>query len=249
MKIPKNLIKLAKYLTYVLGHQPDEFGLVADPEGFIKVKEVLKALSEEDGWRHVTKAALKEIQFTLPEAPIEMQANMIRAIDRSNIPVPRFEPHPPKVLFTAVRRRAYPRVVEKGVPPSGYSKVVLTSDREMAIRLGKRSDQVPVILTINTRQAHGQNILFERYGDALYLAPHIPSGCFKGPALPKERADAAKQPVAPPEPKTPGSFTLDHPSKPLQPKRGRLKTKRKVVDWKESRKKRKKHNKKFDNPY
>jgi len=40
-------------LTYILAYRPDEFGLVPSEEGFVRYKDLLKALHEEDGWRTV----------------------------------------------------------------------------------------------------------------------------------------------------------------------------------------------------
>jgi len=251
MGYSKRLKKLAKFLEYLLGHRPDEFGLVADPDGFIKIKEVLKALSEEDDWRHVTQASLKEVLITLPDAPIETSANLVRAINRTGLPEARPDPFPPKLLFTAVRRKAYARAIQTGVTPSLYPQVLLTADRKIALRVGQRIDQTPVLLTVNTEQARRRQIAFVRYGECLFLAEHLPPGCFTGPPLPKEKAATIQRAPAPliEKPKTPGSFTLDLPASPLQPKRGRPKPKRKDVAWKETRKKRQKQKKKFDTPY
>ena len=51
MRHKKDPKQLAKLLNYALGRDPDEFGLVPDESGFIKIKELLKALHEEDGWK------------------------------------------------------------------------------------------------------------------------------------------------------------------------------------------------------
>ena len=53
MATNKALIKFSKFLVYILGRKPDEFGLVPDKDGFVKIKELLKAINEEDGWRHI----------------------------------------------------------------------------------------------------------------------------------------------------------------------------------------------------
>jgi putative RNA 2'-phosphotransferase len=36
-------------LSYVLGRRPDEFGLVPDADGFVRLKDLLKALHEALG--------------------------------------------------------------------------------------------------------------------------------------------------------------------------------------------------------
>jgi len=66
-------------LDYILARRPDEFGLVTDKEGFIKVKDLLKALSEEEGLSYVRRAHLDEILITLPDPSFEIVGNTIRA--------------------------------------------------------------------------------------------------------------------------------------------------------------------------
>ena len=56
----KHTQKLAKFLDYVLGRNPDEFGLVPDEQGYVKIKELLKALNQEEGWRHLRLANINE---------------------------------------------------------------------------------------------------------------------------------------------------------------------------------------------
>ncbi len=36
--------QLAKFISYILARRPDEFGLVPDPNGFVKIKDLLKAI-------------------------------------------------------------------------------------------------------------------------------------------------------------------------------------------------------------
>ncbi len=45
----RTLEQLAKFISYILGRNPAEFGLVPDPEGFVKIKEFLKAARRRRG--------------------------------------------------------------------------------------------------------------------------------------------------------------------------------------------------------
>jgi putative RNA 2'-phosphotransferase len=141
-------------------------------------------------------------------------------------------------------------VLQKGVAASLYPKVLLAATREMALRIGKRIDQEPVLLTVHVDRAHRQQVVFQRYGDILFMAPHLPPESFTGPPPPKESPMVAKP--APDRttvrPKTPGSFTLEMPTDRLQRKKGSPQPKRDSVGWKESRKQRQKQKKKFDIP-
>lgn len=203
---------LSKMLAYVLGRRPDEFGLIPDAEGYVRIKDLLKALHEEDGWGYVNFSHLNEVLLSIPGAPFEIRQNDIRSVDR-NLPGLRVSAQElPKLLYACVRRRAYPHVHAEGIHPSSHPQVVLAADRALAERLGRRIDPDPVILTVNVRSACEAGVVFDPSGEGLFLAGHIPPDCFSGPPVPREKpADTGKQTAENglSRPATPGSFPLD----------------------------------------
>lgn len=234
-KSPK---KLSKFISYILGHRPDEFGLVPDPDGFVKIKELLKAICEEDGWKYVRKSHIHEILITLPKPPIEIKDNVIRAKNREKLPKQIPVHHPPKILHTCVRRKAYPFLITKGISPRGHEHVILSSGKEMAERMGKRIDQLPVLLTVSTRKAQDKGVEFYRTGGSLFLAGFIPPGSFTGPPLPKEKPEEKKRDheVEKVAPKTPGSFFYDVADKKEHRDRTKQERRKKEIVWKKERK-------------
>jgi len=202
--------QLAKIISYILERNPSEFGLVPAPDGFIKIKEFLKALSEEEGLKYVRISDINEILITLPNPPVEISGNQIRAKHRRASP--EFIPvHTlPKILYTCVREKAYPIVLEKGIFPMGFSHVILSSEPAMAERMGKRKDPTPVLLVVQTQKSVDNGITFYEAGEPLYLAESIPAGCFAGPALPKPKDVPVKQKTPEKEAleKIPGSFLM-----------------------------------------
>ncbi len=209
---PKNLAKL---LAYILGRRPDEFGLVPDDDGYVRIKDLLKAIHEEEGWRYVRRSHLDEIRITLADPPFEMNANLIRAKLREHLPEMVSAPDLPKLLYTCVRTKAYPHVSEKGIFPLGHAQVILSSDEQMALRIGRRIDSNPVMLTVQVQTTQKQNVIFRQAGERLFLADTIPAGCFTGPPLPKEKPglpDKDKQPPAAQQ-KSAGSFMLQFKEK------------------------------------
>ncbi|MGD9373369.1 MAG: RNA 2'-phosphotransferase, partial [Desulfobacterales bacterium] len=78
--------QLAKFIDYILARRPDEFGLVVDAEGFVKIKELLKTLNEEVGWKYVRRSHLDEIVITLKRPSFEILENKIRAKTRDHLP-------------------------------------------------------------------------------------------------------------------------------------------------------------------
>ena len=203
--------QLAKFFKYVLGRRPDEFGLVPDQDGFVKIKDLLKATNEEEGLKYVRLSHINEIIITVQDHGLEVADNLIRVVNRKHLPKRTFAFDAPKLLYTCVRKKAYPHVLAKGIRPTGFSKVILASDRVLAERIGRRSDHAAVLLTVQVNHSEDRGVVFYQIGESLFLADYIPADCFRGPPLPKEmpeprKADPSKKATA----KTPaGSFFLD----------------------------------------
>ncbi len=239
MNPQKSVRHLSKFLFYVLGRRPDEFGLVLDSNGFVKVKTLLKVVSEEDGWKYVRRAHLEELLIVLPNPLVELKENLIRAKSRNNLPQQIQVDTPPTSLFICVRRKAYPRVIEKGISPSGDSDVILSSNQQMAMRMGKRIDQAPVLLTIHTRKAAEKGACFYQTGDLIYIANSIPPSCFTGPAIPRRKEVHEKQDIKKKEKaeRLPGSYILAFDGEKDRKKKIAQKKQKKEIAWKKDRKK------------
>lgn len=203
---------LSRFLNYILGHRPDEFGLVPDPDGFISYKELLRAIHEEPGWGYVKEGDIREVLMSEGRFLFEADENRIRALERRWHMDGDSPETPPPILYFAVRKRAHAHVVEKGL--SSERHVVLSTDSEFALRIGRRRDPKPVLLEILTRPARLKGVSFAVFGD-LYLAHEVPPDCISGPPVEEEappRKDAKTKEEKPGRRKAefmPGSFLLD----------------------------------------
>ncbi|MBW1741195.1 MAG: RNA 2'-phosphotransferase [Deltaproteobacteria bacterium] len=250
-KDPKQLGKL---MSYILGRRPDEFGLVPDDQGFVRLKELLKAITEEPRWGYVRKSHIHEVLMTSSEEPFVLKDDKIKATCQDDALNPEEGIAPPKLLYHCVRRRAYPVVCQHGIIPLGQARVFLATTQELAQRMGKRRDPAPVLLTIQAQRAFEAGVKFSKQGEFIYITDHVPVGYFTGPPLPKEKREAPKpkkepvahragvlpyssasrpgsRPVIPEE--RPGSFTFDmERSRTLQQQRLRRKGLKKEIAWK-----------------
>ncbi|MCD6298507.1 MAG: hypothetical protein J7M30_15280 [Deltaproteobacteria bacterium] len=226
----------------MLGHRPYEFGLVPDTDGFVPYKELLQAIHEEPGWHYVRQSHVNEVLLSKDRSLFQPEEKHIRVLDRQwQMDLDHPSDMLPKILFTPIRRKAHPVVMEKGLKSPEGKKIVLSSDQEMILRIGKRRDQKPVLLEILAASAQSKGVLFHAFGD-LFLCPGIPAGVIAGPQVSKEvleslRAAAeAKKEAAKPKPTdfTPGTFVLD-PSKDTDLQRRARGKKRK--GWKEEARK------------
>ena len=246
----QRLKQLEKIITYILGRNPAEFGLVPAPDGFIKIKEFLKVVQEEKGLKHIRRSSIDEILITVPNPMIEIRGNQIRSKAFQSAPVYSQARDIPKILFTCVRRKAYAFVIEKGISPMGFSHVILSSDADMAEKIGRRRDPEPVRLVIQTQKCMDKGIVFYNAGETLYLAESIPSGCFDGPPLPKQKVlPAAINDVdEPPRDRMPGSFILKVKDKPAYDTSSHKIKKTKSGDREKAFKKNKKQKRKRERP-
>ena len=224
------------FLSYVLGRRPDEFGLVPDEEGFVSIKEFLRAVNEEDGWRNINTAMLNELTLSMADPFLEINGSSIRAVKRERLPERVLVLDPPKLLFAGITRKSHPVVLEKGISPTRHRYVILAEDEHMAVRMAKRRDPTPVILAVNTAMAMEKGAMFYQKGEGIFLARHVEAGCFAGPPLPKEKKPLhhSKKKDKPLKENTAGSFVVD--VQDLDRHKGRRKN-TKETSWKRDKKK------------
>jgi len=229
--------KLHNLLVYILGYKPYEFGLVPDENGFVKIKELVKAVCEEKELPHIRTANIDEIIFTIKAPEIEIESDRIRA-KKNKAPAISESAAPPALLYSCIRRKAIHHVFEKGISAGENKYVILSSDKSMAMRIGKRKDNKPVLLTVSTKSAHNnKGVFFYCFNEPIYLAEFIPPGSFTGPSLPKEKKEEKKTPPDSEKRKSPGTFTLksERSEKKLR-KKGEYKKSRKEISWKRDKK-------------
>ena len=227
---------LSRILIYILAHRPDEFGLVPDSVGFITMKELLRAIHEEPSWGYVREGHLREVLIGKDRAFFLHEGDRIRAAQiRWQLDLQTPSQNTPKILFIAIRRKAHVPVMEKGL----FSErlLVLSPDRDMALRIGRRRDQKPILLEVKSGPAQQQGVSFYSFGD-LYLAHEIPPEFISGPPVPEEirepRPSKKEKPLPRPPIPSGGTFVLDiH----RDPDLSRRRSGRKPRGWKEDSRK------------
>ena len=186
------LQSLGRLLNYILGYRPDEFGLVPDENGFIAFKDLINAIHEEPGWGYVRQSHIDEIFAGKESDLFEWEEGKIGARERHwKMDSTPLSQGLPKILFLAVRRKAHAHAMTRGLRPALNRHIVLTTDRVMALRIGARKDQKPVLLEVRTAQAQKEGVDFFSFED-LFLAREIPASCVFGPPLPKETGTPVK---------------------------------------------------------
>lgn len=243
----KDVKQLEKLLSFILERRPDEFGLIPDSSGFVKIKDLLIAICEDPQWRYVRRSHIQEVFVASLQRRFDIDNDRIRALEWQDTARPVAAAVPPRLLYHCVRRSAHRAVLENGIGISGGPCVWLAATEQLALRIGKRRDLTPVLLTIHAQKAHAEGLLFSKLGELIYVAETIPVCYLSGPMPSKEKQDAKKPAKQPPVALKPleneklplfGGFALSMDrSDELQRQRLKQKGLRKDIEWKKNARK------------
>jgi len=176
---PARMVKLSKFLSLILRHQPERFGLKLDEEGWASLPEVLEILQGLPNFRWATRADVLELVEKGSgdgKQRFEVVGERIRARYGHSVPLQADLPPctPPDRLYHGTSPRALKYIRQEGLRPMRRQYVHLSADRETAARVGTRHAPNPVILTVRAAEAAEAGILFHRADESTYLAKAIP---------------------------------------------------------------------------
>jgi putative RNA 2'-phosphotransferase len=231
-RLPRQLEALSRMLTYILCHRPDEFGLVLSEEGFTPIKRLLQALAAEPGWGHVRRHHLEQLVGLLQPPSFEIVADQIRGLKPgpAHLRRPPGET-PPTLLYAAIPPKAHAAVAEHGLRPPPGQELVLAASPEAVIKLARRRSPEPILVTVQARAAAQAGMVFQGYGENLFLASALPREFLQVPPLPKEPEKPKPKPVKPEIPlPPPGALAIDFSE--LMKKAGKIGRKKDEPSWK-----------------
>jgi putative RNA 2'-phosphotransferase len=176
---PARMVKLSKFLSLILRHQPERFGLKLDEEGWASLPEVLEILHGLPNFRWATRADVLELVEKGSgdgKQRFEVVGERIRARYGHSVPLQADLPPctPPDRLYHGTSPRALKHIREEGLRPMRRQYVHLSSDPETAARVGARHAPNPVVLTVRAAEAARAGILFHQADESTYLAKTIP---------------------------------------------------------------------------
>jgi putative RNA 2'-phosphotransferase len=169
------LVKLSKFLSLILRHQPDMLGLTLDPEGWCDV-EVLITAARQHGVP-LTRAIVEHIvaENNKQRFAFSPGGQQIRASQGHSLTVDLgLEPlTPPEILFHGTATRFVGAIRQAGLLPQGRQYVHLSPDETTALNVGRRHGQ-PVVLRIFAGQMHVAGHAFYLSANGVWLAAHVP---------------------------------------------------------------------------
>lgn len=174
-----DFLRLSKTVAHALRHEPWEYGLEPDSQGWVPVEELLDALrSKREAWHDLTEDDLIEMIDSSEKKRFEISQSKIRAYYGHSLSekIEKVAAIPPDILYHGTNQQALPVILKEGLKPMSRQYVHLSVDRETAQQVGSRHRQSEtVIISIQALEAHQQGIAFYKGHETIWLADFIPS--------------------------------------------------------------------------
>lgn len=173
----KNQILASKAISYVLRHNPGQFGIELDSEGWVDIDVLCKAIETHNPYVHMTRKGIEDIIAASEKKRFEISGDRIRATYGHSIEQKiEYTPQvPPTVLYHGTSHNAMVRIIWEGLKPMSRQYVHLSRDIATAQKVGKRHDDCPVILKIDAIRMYNDGFKFYHTGnDTTWLCESIP---------------------------------------------------------------------------
>jgi putative RNA 2'-phosphotransferase len=169
----RRTVKVSKYLSRHLRHQPQRIGITLDANGWVPVGELLRAAAR-DGFA-VTRAELDHAVTTNDKQRFTVDGDRIRANQGHTVAVDLGLPpaEPPGYLFHGTVVRVLDAIRAEGLRPMNRHHVHLSSDRETATRVGARRGR-PLVLCVDAGAMHRAGHIFHVSANGVWLTDAVP---------------------------------------------------------------------------
>ncbi len=177
-------VRISKFLSLVLRHDPARIGIALDDAGWTGVTELLAASAAHgvaithDELTAVVASSDKQ-RFALSPDGQRIRANQGHSVD---VDLQLAPAEPPALLFHGTVEPALASIRTEGLARGKRHHVHLSVDVETATRVGARRGK-PVILTIRAGDMAAAGHVFHRSDNGVWLVEHVPPEfvLFKGP--------------------------------------------------------------------
>jgi putative RNA 2'-phosphotransferase len=173
-------VKVSKYLSRHLRHQPERIGLALDKAGWVEI-DALMAAAAAHGFRF-SREELDQAVATNDKQRFAVEGTRIRANQGHTVDVDLDLPAavPPEYLYHGTVGRHLDAIRAQGLRPMTRHDVHLSPDRDTARRVGARRGR-PVVLSVNAGSMHRDGHVFQVSANGVWLTAAVPPGYLRFP--------------------------------------------------------------------
>ncbi len=173
-------VKLGKFISLVLRHQPQAAGIQLDAHGWADVDQLIQGVRATG--RHLDRETLERLvrendkqRYTFNSDHTKIRANQGHSIE---VDVELKEQEPPSLLYHGTARRFLSSIWQKGLVKMTRQHVHLSADEETARKVGSRHGS-PVVLEVNAGKMFQDGFHFFLSENGVWLTDHVPQAYLK----------------------------------------------------------------------
>ncbi|WP_320780656.1 RNA 2'-phosphotransferase [Streptomyces sp. CRN 30] len=170
----RRTVKVSKYLSKHLRHQPERIGLTLDEGGWVRIDTLLAAAASH-GFP-IAREELHHVVAANDKQRFAVDGDRIRASQGQSVTVDLGLPPatPPAFLYHGTVARHLEAIRAEGLRPMNRHAVHLSPDRETATRVGARHGR-PVVLSVDAAAMHADGHVFQVSANGVWLTEAVPA--------------------------------------------------------------------------
>jgi len=172
----KRMVKVSKYLSKHLRHQPERLGLVLEPGGWVPVDVLLQACAAHAF--PLSRAELEQVvgasdkqRFAFSEDGARIRANQGHSVE-VDLGLPPVTP--PDVLYHGTGATSVDSILASGLQRRDRHHVHLSPDVDTATRVGRRHGK-PVVFAVDAARMAADGFLFYVSENGVWLVDAVPA--------------------------------------------------------------------------
>ena len=171
----ERLIRISKLMSLILRHEPEQFAVVLDPEGYTTIDDIVRAMRKsvpdacvDDVHRVVRLIEPDKARFSINGPDIQRLPGSLP--QRAHRAATRGAARNPPPWTTS--EKALPIIRHEGIHPMRRQYVHLTTSRDIAGRVGGRHGKASV-LEIDALRASEAGVAFYRANESFWLTDYV----------------------------------------------------------------------------
>ena len=171
----KRMVRVSKFLSKHLRHEPETLGLTLQAGGWVGVEELLAACRKAGV--ELTRAELDEVvrrsdkqRFAFDDGGSRIRANQGHSVE---VDLQLQPSEPPAVLYHGTGAQFVEAILADGLKKMSRHHVHLSEEVPTAIKVGSRHG-TPVVLAIDAAAMRQAGVLFYRSANGVWLVDAVP---------------------------------------------------------------------------
>ena len=171
----KKRVRISKFVSLVLRHEPQKAGLTLEPGGWVRIEDLIAGAATAGcpfsrNELEIVVARCDKQRFAIDESGSQIRANQGHSTE---VDLQLEQAEPPAELFHGTAERNLAGVLRDGLLKMARHHVHLSSETRTATKVGARHGK-PILFAIDAAKMRADGHVFYRSANGVWLVEHVP---------------------------------------------------------------------------